>query len=75
LEWAVATTQPACEAKASADLVSVGFSAYYPQIENVEAVRGQIVKRVRPLFPGYLFFELVDAWRARYFGSTGFWAC
>jgi len=63
LDWAVATTIPATENKASADLTSVGFSTYLPKYESVEAVRGRIIKRARPLFPGYLFFELIDKWR------------
>jgi transcription antitermination factor NusG len=63
LDWAVATTIPATENKASADLTSVGFSTYLPKYESVEAVRGRIVKRARPLFPGYLFFVFTEAWR------------
>ena len=64
MDWAVATTAPSCEKKASADLVTVGFSTYYPRYESVEAIHGRIIKRARPLFPGYLFFELMgDLWR------------
>lgn len=64
MDWGVATTVPACEHKANADLVSVGFMSYLPKYESVEAVRGQIIRRARPLFPGYIFFALVDAWRS-----------
>ena len=63
MDWGVVTTVPACEHKAKADLTSVGFSCYFPRYESVEAVRGQIVRRARPLFPGYLFFGLIDLWR------------
>jgi len=64
MDWGVVTTVPACEHKAKADLTSVGFSCYFPRYESVEAVRGQIVQRARPLFPGYLFFGLIDRWRS-----------
>jgi transcriptional antiterminator RfaH len=64
LDWGVCTTVPSCESRANADLVSVGFSTYYPRYESVEAVRGQIVRRTRPLFPGYIFFGLIDLWRS-----------
>jgi transcriptional antiterminator RfaH len=64
MDWGVVTTVPACEHKAKADLTSVGFSCYFPRYESVEAVRGQIVQRARPLFPGYLFFGLIDPWRS-----------
>jgi transcription antitermination factor NusG len=64
LDWGVVTTVPATEAKAAADLISVGFSTYYPRYESVEAVRGRIIKRQRPLFPGYIFFGLIDLWRS-----------
>jgi transcriptional antiterminator RfaH len=63
VEWAVATTVPACEHKAKADLEDAGFSCYLPRYESVEALRGQIVHRARPLFPGYLFVEFCDFWR------------
>jgi transcription antitermination factor NusG len=64
MDWGVVTTVPACEHKAKADLTSVGFSCYFPRYESVEAVRGQIVRRARPLFPGYIFFGPVDFWRS-----------
>jgi transcriptional antiterminator RfaH len=64
VDWGVVTTVPACEHQAKADLTSVGFSCYFPRYESVEAVRGQIVQRARPLFPGYLFFGLIDRWRS-----------
>src|SRR5437879_5277954 len=64
MDWGYVTTVPACDNKAKADLTSVGFSCYFPRYESVEAVRGQIVQRARPLFPGYLFFGLIDPWRS-----------
>jgi transcription antitermination factor NusG len=63
VDWGVVTTVPACEHKAKTDLTSVGFSCYFPRYESVEAVRGQIVRRARPLFPRYIFFGPVDCWR------------
>jgi transcription antitermination factor NusG len=62
MDWGVCTTVPSCERRADADLVSVGFSTYYPRYESAEAIHGRIVKRARPLFPGYLFFGLDDFW-------------
>jgi transcriptional antiterminator RfaH len=64
MDWGVVTTVPACEHKAKADLTSVGFSCYFPRYESVEVVRGQIVQRAPPLFPGYIFFALCDFWRS-----------
>lgn len=63
MDWGVVTTVPANEARAAADLDQVGLSTYFPRYESVEAVRGRIMKRQRPLFPGYLFFELAAFWR------------
>jgi transcriptional antiterminator RfaH len=62
-EWGVCVVATACENKASADLMTVGFSSYFPRYESTEALSGQIVRRVRPLFPGYLFFVVTDLWR------------
>jgi transcription antitermination factor NusG len=63
LDWGVVTTVPANEAKAAADLDKVGVTTYFPRYESLEPIRGRIVKRRYPLFPGYLFFELVECWR------------
>ena len=60
MDWGVVTTVPANEAKAVADLDKVGLATYFPRYESVEAVRGRIIKRQRPLFPGYIFFGLID---------------
>src|SRR6516162_1879231 len=61
-DWGVCVVATACENKASANLTTVGFSSYFPRYESVEALFGEIVRRPRPLFPGYLFFVLTDLW-------------
>jgi transcriptional antiterminator NusG len=64
LDWAVATTIPSTERRASDDLTSAGLSTYLPKIERApEAIYGRIVKRRNLLFPGYLFFIFTEAWR------------
>lgn len=63
MHWGVATTVPSNESRAASDLARVGFETYFPRYESNEVVRGSMLKRNRPLFPGYIFFGLIDLWR------------
>lgn len=60
--WSVATTEPQAETRASAGLATAGISTYFPKFASVHAVRGRIVERCRPLFPGYLFCYWTETW-------------
>lgn len=59
-EWAALATPN--ERKAVDEVSSLGLATYLPQEAITRAKRGRIVHEARPLFPGYLFFELTHNW-------------
>jgi transcriptional antiterminator RfaH len=56
LFWAVAQTESQRERLAQRFLEQDGFGTYLPMIHETKA------KRALPLFPAYLFVEIVDHW-------------
>lgn len=61
LVWSVAVTVPQAERRASSELEVAGVTSYFPKLATIEAHRGRIVERRRPLFPGYLFWYFNEA--------------
>jgi transcriptional antiterminator RfaH len=62
--WVVARTQPQREATALHFLGLQGFETYLPRILVAGPVRGRIIKRKAPLFPGYVFIFITMQWYA-----------
>lgn len=60
--WSVAVTAANSENCASAEIKVVGIDTYFPKLATIEALRGRIVERQKPLFPGYLFYYFTEAW-------------
>jgi transcriptional antiterminator RfaH len=55
LRWAVAISKPCQERKAAAHLAENGFVNFIPLLRKR--------RRIEPLFPGYVFVQLTQAWR------------
>lgn len=56
--WSVAQTESQREHTAAKFLKQAGFQIYLPKIQI--GLKGR--ERIAPLFPGYLFVEVVDRW-------------
>jgi transcriptional antiterminator RfaH len=54
--WSVARTEPNRDAFAAASAMALGFTVFAPRVLTR-------AKRVAPLFPSYLFVQIVDQWR------------
>jgi len=64
--WIVVQTQPSRELWAAENIMRLGAELYFPKISEVtRAKRGssQLLERIRPLFPRYLFVNIIDQWR------------
>jgi transcriptional antiterminator RfaH len=70
LSWAVAVTVPKSERNVCDDIREGGLEVFYPQIKKTVRRHGKTRHRFDPLFPGYLFVFVVDAWR-RLLGIDG----
>lgn len=67
LRWFAVNTQPAAEAKATANLMRQGWATFYPRTLKTIRHSRRIRTELRPFFPGYVFVALDplrDAWRA-----------
>ena len=62
--WAVAQTEPMNEAKAVEQLKLKSFVAYCPVVNRVRSMKGVKQKYRSPLFPRYIFVEIVREWYA-----------
>ena len=60
--WSVARTELRREATAAHFLALSGFTTYTPKLRELRARNGRKVERVSPLFPGYLFIQIVGRW-------------
>lgn len=57
--WYLVHTRSSDEGLAQAQLERQGFNAYYPRVVTRKRLRGKRVNVVCPLFPRYLFVQLV----------------
>jgi transcription antitermination factor NusG len=65
LFWLVAHTRPRCEKKLAEYCGREGFPATLPCYRSVKKYRGKTVVFRKPLFPGYVFLQLVSEQRQR----------
>lgn len=59
LRWFVCHCKPRCEKKFAALLAAEKFEHYLPLIKSVKRYRTQTKHFTKPLFPGYVFAQLV----------------
>jgi transcription antitermination factor NusG len=65
--WFVCHTKPRCEKKFSALMTAEGFEHYLPLFESVKRYGKQTKRFTKPLFPGYVFAQVVIENKARIF--------
>src|SRR5262245_27547966 len=69
--WAAARAQPSREAAAQRSLHLAGYTVYAPRLREYRVSRGRKVEARPPLFPAYLFVEIVVGWwQARWCPGT-----
>jgi transcriptional antiterminator RfaH len=69
--WACARAQPQREAVAQHFLELAGYSVYLPRVREHRVSHGRKIEIRPPLFPGYLFVEIVVGWwQARWCPGT-----
>lgn len=61
--WSAAVTSYKQEEVALSSLCERDFSCYLPRYQSRGFVKGRLVEQVLPLFSGYIFFEVDEAWR------------
>lgn len=59
LLWYVAYTRPRCEKKLTQYCERKGFAVTLPTVRAVHKYRGKTVTFQKPLFPGYVFLQLL----------------
>lgn len=67
LAWFVAHTRPRCEKKLKAYCEREGIAATLPLIDSIHRYRGKTVKFTKPLFPGYVFLQLLPEQKPKVF--------
>ena len=60
--WACARLMPQREALACHCLGLAGFTVYLPRLREQRVSRGRRITAKPPLFPGYLFLQVVNGW-------------
>jgi transcriptional antiterminator RfaH len=60
--WAAVRAQPQREALAAHFLGLRGYTVYLPRLREHRVSRGAQIEARPPLFPGYLFVEIVAGW-------------
>jgi transcription antitermination factor NusG len=69
--WAAARAQPNREAAAQHFLQLAGYTVYLPRLRQHRVSHGRKIETRPPLFPGYLFIEIVVGWwQARWCPAT-----
>lgn len=58
--WYVIHSKPRQEARAEENLTAQGYQVYLPQLKTSKRRNGKWVDVVEPLFPRYLFIQLVE---------------
>lgn len=69
LAWYVAHTRPRCEKKLAQYCEREGFSVTLPTFRTAHKYRGKSVEFFKPVFPGYVFLQLVQPQRQKVFQS------
>jgi transcription antitermination factor NusG len=69
LLWYVAHTRPRCEKKLQQYCQREGFLTTLPCYRSVKKYRGKTVVFLKPLFPNYLFLQLVHCQRQKVYQS------
>jgi transcription antitermination factor NusG len=69
LLWYVAHTRPRCEKKLSEYCRREGFLVTLPCYRTVHKYRGKTVSFQKPLFPGYVFLQLIPPHRQKAYQS------
>ncbi len=64
-QWFVCHTKPRCEKKLSALLTAEAVEHYLPLVESVKRYGKQTKRFTKPLFPGYVFAQVVLENKAR----------
>jgi transcription antitermination factor NusG len=67
LAWFVAHTRPRCEKKLSQYCEQEGIAATLPLVSSVHRYRGKTVSFTKPLFPGYVFLQLLAEQKSKVF--------
>jgi transcriptional antiterminator RfaH len=60
--WACARAEWQREQVAAAYLNRAGFTTYLPRLRQSRTARGRKIEVQPPLFPGYLFVQIVNGW-------------
>jgi transcriptional antiterminator RfaH len=60
--WACARAEWQREQVAAAYLKRAGFTTYLPRLRERRIARGRKIEVKPPLFPGYLFVQIVNGW-------------
>jgi|GraSoiStandDraft_41_1057321.scaffolds.fasta_scaffold191262_2 transcriptional antiterminator RfaH len=69
--WVAARAQPRREAVARHFLEQAGFAVYLPRLRDNRVSHGRKIEVRSPLFPGYLFVQIVTGWwQARWCPGT-----
>jgi transcriptional antiterminator RfaH len=66
--WACAQLQPQRERLALHCLTLEGYVTYFPRLRELRRHGGRKIERTAPLFPGYLFVQVVLQWRKAHWG-------
>jgi len=69
LLWHVAHTRPRCEKKLVQYCEREGFQTTLPLYRSVKKYRGKKLVFLKPLFPGYVFLQLLQAHRQKVYQS------
>ena len=69
LSWFVAHTRPRCEKKLAQYCLREGLAATLPCYRSVRKYRGKVVVFQKPLFPGYVFLQLLPPQRSKVYSS------
>jgi transcriptional antiterminator RfaH len=69
LAWFVAHTRPRCEKKLAQYCAREGLPTTLPCYRSVRKYRGKVVVFQKPLFPGYLFLQLLPHQRPKVYSS------
>ena len=69
IQWYVAHTRPRCEKKLARYCLEQGVSHNLPCYRSVRKYPRKVVEFQKPLFPGYLFLEMLPHQRQKVFQS------
>ncbi len=67
--WYVAHTRPRCEKKLAEFCLREKFLVTLPTVRSVKKYRGKTMVFEKPLFPGYVFLQLVKSARQKVYQS------